>query len=79
LACVFDDDRFEAEGFSIEGGEAHAEVVGQPADEEALQAALAEVACESGCGGVVVFEEGRVGVDLAAKAFSQDQFGLGDV
>ena len=44
-----------------------------------MQVSLAEVACEACRGGVVVFEEGGVAVDVAAEAFAEDEFGVGDV
>ena len=65
--------------FAVEGGETDAEVVGQAGEEEALEAALAEVASQAGWSGVVVFEEGGVAVDVAAETFAEDQFGVGDV
>jgi len=43
-----------------------------------VQVALAEVAGEAGGGHVVVFEEGRVAVDVAAEAFAEDEFCMGD-
>ena len=64
---------------AVDGGVADAEVVGEAAEEEALQVALAEVAGETGGGAVVVFEEGGVAVDVAAEAFAKDEFGVGDV
>jgi hypothetical protein len=69
----------EAEGGAVDGGEADAEVVGKAAEEEAGEIALAEVAGEAGGGGVVVLEEGGVAVDVAAEAFAEDEFGLGDL
>ena len=44
-----------------------------------MQVALAEIAGEAGGGGVVVFEEGGVAVDVAAEAFAEDEFGVGDM
>ena len=76
---VFDDDGFEAEVVAVDGGVADAEVVGESAEEEAGEAAFAEVAGEAGGSEVVVFEEGGVAVDVTAKSFSQDEFGVGDV
>ena len=76
---VFDDDGFEAEGFAVYGGEADAEVVGEAAEEEALQVALAQVTGQTGGGEVVVLEEGGVTVDVATEAFAEDEFGVGDV
>ena len=67
---VFDDDGFEAEVVAVDGGVADAEVVGEAAEEEALQVAFAEVAGEAGWGEVIVFEEGGVAVDVAAEPFS---------
>ena len=64
---------------AVDGGVADAEVVGEAAEEEALQVALAQVAGEAGGGAVVVFEEGGVAVDVAAEAFAEDEFGVGDV
>ena len=75
---VFDDDGFEAEIVAVDGGVADAEVVGEAAEEDAMEAALAEVAGEAGGGEVVVFEEGGVAVDVAAEAFAEDEFGVGD-
>ena len=71
--------RLEAEGGAVDGGVADAEVVGEAAEEEALEAAFAEVSGEAGRGEVVVFEEGGVAVDVAAEAFAQDEFGVRDV
>ena len=67
---VFDDEALEAEGDAVDGGVADAEVVGEAAEEEAMEAALAQVAGEAGRGEVVVFEEGGVGVDVAAEALA---------
>jgi hypothetical protein len=58
---------------------ADAEVVGEAAEEEAGEAALAQVSGEAGGGEVVVFEEGGVGVDVAVEAFAEEEFGVGDV
>ena len=52
---VFDDDDFEAEVLAVDGGEADAEVVGEAAEEEAGEFALAEVSGEAGGGDVIVF------------------------
>ena len=76
---VFDDDGFEAEVAAVDGGVADAEVVGEAAEEETGEVALPEVAGEAGGGAVVVFEEGGVAVDVAAEAFAEDEFGVGDV
>ncbi len=64
---------------AVDGGVADTEVVGEAAEEEAVQVAFAEVAGEAGGCGVVVFEEGGVAVDVAAEAFAEDEFGVGDV
>ena len=64
---------------AVDGGVADAEVVGEAAEEEAGEVALAEVAGEAGGGDVVVFEEGGVAVDVAAEAFAEDEFGVRDV
>lgn len=76
---VLDDEALEAKRGAVDGGEADTEVVGEAAEEEPLKATLAEVSGETGRGEVVVFEEGGVGVDVAAKAFAQDEFGVWDV
>ena len=75
---VFNDGGFEAHVFAVDGGVADAEVVGEAAEEEALETALAEVAGEAGGGNVVVFEKGGVAVDVGAEAFAKDEFGLRD-
>src|SRR6185437_8421541 len=64
---------------AIDSGVADAEVVGEPAEKQALKTALAQVSGEAGRGEVIVFEEGGVGIDMAAKAFAQDQLGMGNV
>lgn len=63
---------------AVEGRVADAEVVGEAAEEEAGEVALAEVPSEAGGCGVVVLEEGGVAVDVAAEAFAEDEFGVGD-
>ncbi len=78
-AGVLEDEALEAEGGAVEGGEADAEVVGEAGEEEALEAAVAEVAGEAGGGLVVVFEEGGVGVDVAAEALAEDELGVGEI
>jgi hypothetical protein len=64
---------------AVDGGVADAEVVGEAAEEETREVALAEVAGEAGGGAVVVFKEGGVAVDVTTEAFAEDQFGVGDV
>jgi hypothetical protein len=76
---VFEDVAFETEGGAVDGGEADAKVVGEAAEEEASEAALAKVAGEAGGRGVVVFEEGGVAVDVLAEAFAEDELGLRDL
>jgi hypothetical protein len=76
---VFNDDGFEAEVVAVDGGVADAEVIGEAAEEETFEAALTEIAGEPRGGAVVVFEEGGVAVDVAAEAFAEDEFGVGDV
>jgi hypothetical protein len=78
-AGVFEDDGLEAKGLAVDGGVADAEVVGEAAEEETVEAAFAQVSGEAGGGEVVVFEEGGVGVDGAAEAFAEDEFGVGDI
>jgi len=76
---VFDDDGFKAHCAAVDGRVADAEVVGEAAEEEAGEVALAEIACEAGGCGVVVFKEGGVAVDVAAETFAQDELGVWDV
>ncbi len=75
---IFDDDGLEAEVFAVDGRVADAEVVGEAAEKEALQAAFAQVAGESGGSDVIVFEEGGVGVDVGPEALAEDELGLRD-
>jgi hypothetical protein len=75
---VFEDEGFEAEAGGREGGEADAEVVGEAGEEETREAALAEIAGEAGGGCAVVFGEGGIAVDVFAKAFAEDELGVGD-
>lgn len=78
-ACeVFEDDGLEPEPGGGDGGEAHAEVVGEAGEEEALKVALPEVAGETGGGDAVVFGEGRVAVDVASEALTKDELGVRD-
>ena len=63
---------------AIDGGVVDTEVVGEAAEEEALEPPFAKVAGEAGWCAVIVFEEGGVAVDVAAEAFSEDEFGVGD-
>lgn len=78
-ACVANDDSFKTESASVESGVAHTVVVGESAEEDAREAAFAQVAGQTGGGGAIVLEECRVGVDLRAKAFAQDEFGAGQL
>ena len=77
-AGVFNDDSFEGEVVAIDGGVVDTEVVGEAAEEEALEPPFAKVAGEAGWCAVIVFEEGGVAVDVAAEAFAEDEFGVGD-
>ena len=61
---VLDDKALEVERGAVDGGEAHAEVVGQSAQEEPRQAAFAQVAGQAGGREVVVLQKRGVGVDL---------------
>lgn len=78
-AGIFDDEALEAESRTVDGGVADTEVIGKSAEEEPLEAALAEISSEAGRGEVVVFEERGVRVDVAAEAFAQDEFGVWNV
>src|ERR1019366_6256986 len=57
---------------------AHAEVVGEAAEEEAPQTAFAKVAGEAGGCEVVVLQKGRVRIDVRAETLAQNQFGVRD-
>jgi hypothetical protein len=78
-AGVLEDQALEAEGGAVEGGEADTEVVGEAGEEETLKAALAKISGETGGGLVVVFAEGRVGVDVGAEALAEDELGVGEI
>ncbi len=75
----FKDDGVEAKLLAVDGGEADAEVVGEATKKEAREAAFAQIAGETGGRGVIVFEEGGIGVDLSPEAFAQDELGVGDI
>jgi hypothetical protein len=64
---------------AVEGGVADAEVISKAAKEQAGESAFAKIAREACWRGVVVFEERGVAVDVAAEAFAEDEFGVGDV
>ena len=66
----------QAEAARIERRVAHAIVVGQPSQKDALEPALAQIAGEAGRRCAVVLKKRRIGIDLRAKAFAQDQLGL---
>src|SRR5579863_6070698 len=78
-AGVAQDERFEAETAGVECGVADAVVVGEAGQEDAGEVAFAQVSAEAGGGGAVILEEGGVGVDGAAKAFAEDEFGAGEL
>lgn len=74
-AGILDDAGGKAEGDGILGGEVNAVVIGQAAEEQALDATLFECAAEA-CGrGVIVIQKGGVGVDARAVALADDQLG----
>ena len=76
MARVLDYGALEVERGSVDCGVPNAEVVCESTYEQALEAALAEITGETGRCGVIVFEEGRVGVDIGAEAFADDEFGV---
>lgn len=78
-AGIFDDEALKSQGRAIDRGETDAEVVGQPAKEEAIEAAFVQVSGKPGGGEVIVLQKGRVGVDMAAEALAEDEFCLGNV
>src|SRR6516165_11023228 len=69
-AGVLDDDHLEAEAAGVLGRPAHAEIEGEAGEENAGEAALAQVPGEPGRRRAVVLVEGRIGIDLAAKALA---------
>ena len=71
--------RLEAFAVRVLGRIADAEIEGEAGEEDAREAALAQVAGEPGRRLAIVFIEGRVGVDLAVIALAQDQLGMGNV
>jgi hypothetical protein len=78
-ACIFDDQALEIERSTVDGRMAHAEVVCEPTDEQALQPSFANIASQSGGSGVVVLQEGRIGIDVPAKALTQNQLRMRDL
>jgi len=76
-AGIFDDDAFEIEGNPINGRVADAEIVGETAQEKAFDATLPEVAGKPCRSSVVVFQKSRVGIDVPAEAFANDELGVG--
>ena len=78
-AGVAHDDRRQAQAAGVESRVADAVVVGEPAEEDAREASLAEIAGEAGGGGAVVLKESGVGIDLRVEALAQDQLGLRQV
>ena len=78
-AGILDHDHAEALLAGVLGGIADAEIVGEAGDEDAVEAALAEIADEAGRGALVVLEESGVGVDVRVVALADDQLRVGDV
>jgi len=72
-AGIFEYEALEVQSYSVNSGVPHAEVVSETAEEEAPEAALAEIASETGRSGVVVFKESRVRVDVAAESLANDE------
>ncbi len=62
-AGIAEDHGGQTEAAGIEGGVADAVVVGEAGEEDAVEAAFAQISGEAGGGGAVVFKEGGVGVD----------------
>jgi len=73
---VFDDDGFKAQPSSSKGTEADAVIVSNTGEEQTRQAALAQVTGETCWRNAVVLGEGRVAVDVLAKAFAQQQLSM---
>ena len=74
-AGVAQDERVEAEAARVESGVADAIVVGKAGKEDAREAALAQIAGKASGRGAVVLKECRIGINLRAEAFAQDQLG----
>ena len=74
-AGVAHNERGETEAARVESGVADAIVIGKAGEKDARQLALAQIAGETGRCGAVILKEGRIGIDLRAKAFAQDQLG----
>ena len=73
---ILDDDALEVERGSVDCGVTDTEVVCESTYEQPLEGALAEIARETGRRGVVVLEEGRVGIDVAAETFADNELGV---
>jgi len=75
-AGVAQDKRLQAETTRIESRIAHAIVVGEPGKKDPLQPAFAEIAGQACRRPAVILKKSRVGINVRAKAFAEDQLGL---
>jgi len=75
-AGIFDDEALKAQRCAVDCRETDAKVIGQTAKEEAIEVALVQVAGETGGGEVIVLQKGRVGIDVAAESFAENEFCL---
>ena len=75
-AGVAEDEGGAAEPARVESGVGDAIVIGEAGEEDAREAALAQIAGQTGGRGAVVLKECRIGIDLRAEAFAQNQLGL---
>src|SRR5690606_7444574 len=69
--------RLETLPHRIERRKADTEIRRQTGERHALDAALLQIAGKTGGGNMVVFEKGRVAVDLTAESFADNELGLG--
>ena len=77
-ASILDDHHLEAAAAHVLGRVAHAEVEGEAGEKHPGQPALAQISGEGRRRRVIVLVEGRVRIDLAAVALSQDELGVRD-
>ena len=75
-AGVAQDECGKAEAARVESGVADTVVVGETGEEDASEIVLAQIVGKTSRRGAVILEEGRIGIDLRAEAFAQDQLGL---
>ena len=75
-AGILEDERGEALPHRVDRGIADAEIEGEAGEEDALQAALAQISREPRLGLAVVLEEGRIGIDVGPEPLADDEGGI---